>query len=147
MKDCKLTDYREDIEKLLTYIPWLESKSGEAVSRIYDDNGLSTTTVPFPVYDSMLLNFVNEAAKTSLMDENYVYAYSGYNIKDIEDEKQAIMDAKTTDSGLLLGILSKYVLSGMRRGTVWSTAVSEGIFLLLLKKMKELLEIYDAPLA
>lgn len=147
MRDIKLTDYREDIDKLLLYLPWLETKAGTNVSRIYSDNNLSANSVPFPVYDSTLLSFVNEAAETGLMDENYAYAYTNYAIRDIADEKEAINNAGVTDGALLCGILSKYVLTGMRRGTVWSTAVTEGIFLLILKRMKVLLEIWDAPLA
>ncbi|MCQ2519964.1 MAG: hypothetical protein MJ107_05480 [Lachnospiraceae bacterium] len=147
MKDINLTDYRDDIDKLLVYLPWLESKAGTSVSRIYSDNNLSANSVPFPVYDSTLLNFVNEASSTGLMDENYAYAYTNYGIRSIDDEKEAISHAGVSDGALLCGIMSKYVLSGMRRGTVWSTAVTEGIFLLILKRMKVLLEIWDAPLA
>lgn len=147
MKDIILTDYRSDIEKLLVYIPWLETKSGASVSRIYTDNNLNDTSVPFPVYDSMLLNFVNEASGTGLMDENYMYAYSAYGVKNVDDEKDAISKAGVKDGALLCGVLSKYVLGGMRKGNMWSQAVTEGIFLLTLKRMKELLEIWDAPLA
>ena len=101
MSEINLADIRGDIEKLLKYIPWLESKSGESVSKVYSDNNLANTSVPFPVYDSTLLSFVNEANATSLMD----------------------------------------------KGNVWSLGVTEGIYLRVLKKMKSLLEIWDAPLA
>ncbi len=147
MKEIKLADYRQDVERLITYIPWLESKVGAFVSKNYNDNGLSSSTITFPVYETMLLNFVNEASKTALMDKNYVYAYSGRFIKSVEDEKKAIENAGMADTDLLIGILSKYVLGGMTKGALWTEAVTEGIFLLILKKMKELLEIWDGPLA
>ena len=139
MSEINLADIRGDIEKLLKYIPWLESKSGESVSKVYSDNNLANTSVPFPVYDSTLLSFVNEANATSLMDKNYVYVYS--------HEKRAIDEAGVKDGDVLCGILSKYILSGMVKGNVWSLGVTEGIYLRVLKKMKSLLEIWDAPLA
>lgn len=147
MVDVNLMDFKDDVERLLVYLPWLEQKQGATVSKIYDGNDVSKTTVSFPVYDTMLLNFVNEAAKTKLMDKNYVYAYSGYSIKTVEDEKRAIDEATVKDAQVLLGILSKYVMGGMTKGVLWSRAVEEGIFYLVLKKMKALLDIWDAPLA
>ena len=147
MKELKLSDYRADVDKLIVYIPWLESKVGNTVSHIYNDNDLSSSTVTFPVYDSTLLSFVNEASKTGLMDTNYMYAYSEYSLRDHDDERRAISEATVKDGALLSGILSKYVLGGMTRGTVWTEAVKEGIFLEVLKKMKQLLEIWDKPLA
>ncbi len=147
MKDFKLSEHREDVEKLIAYIPWLESKAGSSVSRIYNENGLASTSVSFPVYDSMLLNFVNEASQTSLMDENYMYDFAGYNVKTVYDELMSIENATGTDGPFLCGILSKYVLGGRTKGSVWSTAVEEGIFLAVLKRFKVLLEIWDKPLA
>ena len=88
--EIKLTDYREDVERLISYIPWFEKKAGEKVSRIYDDNGIAASSVAFPVYETMLLNFVNDAKKTHFMDENYVYVYSHGGIRSAEDEKRVI---------------------------------------------------------
>lgn len=145
MKEINLIDYKQDVERLITYIPWLESKIGASVSKRYDDK--LESTIAFPVFDSTLLNFVNEASKTSLMDKNYVYVYSHYFIKTVDDEKKAIENADLKSCDILIGILSKYVLGGMTKGTLWPEAVSNGIFLEVLKKMKKLLEIWDAPLA
>lgn len=142
MKEVKLTDYRNDVERLLSYIPWLEQKAGESVSKMYDKSTLS-----FPVYDTMLMNFVNDASKTDLMDKNYVYAYSKKFIRTVEDEKKAIEEATMQDGDILLGILSKYVLGGRVKGVLWTQAVEQGIFLAILKKLKDLLDFWDGPLA
>ncbi len=147
MKEIKLADYRDDVERLLKYLPWLESHVSTDVSHIYDANGLADSSVVFPVYDSTLLNFVNEASKTGLMDQNYVYVFSQNFIRNLEDEKQAIERATIKDCEVLTGILSKYVLGGMTKGRLWSEAVSSGIWVLVLRKMKKLLEIWDSPLA
>lgn len=146
MKDIHLSEHRDEIERLLTYVPWLESKCGSNVSREYTSSDLSAT-VSFPVYDSTLLSFVNEASKMGLMDDNYVYAYSTYGMRTIEDEKEVIENAGVKDGDALCGVLSKYVLGGMIKGSMWTTAVKEGIFLMVLNRMKKLLEIWDAPLA
>lgn len=145
MKEFDLMAVKGDVERLLTYVPWLESKVGATVSKMYDD-GTLTKTIAFPVYDTMLLNFVNDAGKTGLMDKNYIYAYSGYSLRSHADEKRAIENAGVKDGALLCGILSKYVLGGMTKGKLWTEAVENGIFLDVLLKMKKLLEIWDGPL-
>lgn len=147
MKEVNLSEHRADVERLLNYLPWLESKEGSSVSRIYDGDGSQKTSLSFPVYETMLMNFVNEASKTSLMDKNYAYAYSGYSIRTVEDEKEAIEAATVKDAEVLCGILSKYVMGGMTKGVLWNQAVENGVFLAILRKMKKLLDIWDAPLA
>ena len=147
MKETNLIALRKDIECLLEYVPWLTKKRGSDVSQVYNENNLSASSVPFPVYDSTLLSFVNEASASGLMDSNYVYVYSELGIRDVEGERQAIQNATVKDGAVLCGILSKYVMGGMRKGAVWTAGVNEGIFLDVLLKMKSLLEIWDAPLA
>ncbi len=147
MKEIKLIDHREEVEKLLRYLPWLESHVSADVSRTYSDNGLSSSSISFPVYDSTLLNFVNEARDTGLIDENYVYVYSRNFIRTHEDEKAAIERATIKDCEILTAALSKYVLGGMTKGRLWSEAVASGIWAMALRKMKKLLEIWDSPLA
>ncbi len=147
MKEINLCDYRKDVERLIPYISWLETKVGVNVSGVYDGNDLSKTTFSFPVYDSMLLNFINEAQKTELMDENYMYTYSQYFIKDHDGEMEAVEKADMKRANVLCGVLSKYVLGGRTKGKLWAQAVEEGTFLAVLKKMKSLLERWDKPFA
>lgn len=147
MKDFKLNEAKSDVEKLLRYIPWLESKKGETVSSIYTENELARTSVAFPVYDSTLLSFVNEARDTKLMDLNYRYTYSEKFIRDYADELRVINEATVKTSGDVCAILSKYILKGMTKGNVWQEGITYGIYLEALLKLKKLLEIWDAPLA
>ncbi len=97
----------------------------------------------FPVYDSTIMAFVKSASLGDLMDKNYPYIYTRNHIKSREDEKRLIRGADIDSFDILKGILSKYVLEGMRKGTVWSVAVNEGIFLSILLKMKEILDFWD----
>lgn len=146
MREFKLTEHRDDVEKLVAYLPWLESKSGSDVSRTYEDNGIASSSMVFPVYETMLLNFVNDAQKTAFMDPNYPYVFAELFIKTVDDEKQAIERADIKAGAVLCGILSKYVLGGVTKGTLWTQAVKDGIFLAVVKRMKELVEHWDGPL-
>lgn len=139
-------EYKEDVHKLIKYIPWLESKIGENLSDIYTGENIASTSIAFPVYDSTLLSFVKDARSTVLMDKNYQYAYSKYGMRTPQDEKRAIERAKITQMQLLRGILSKYILRGMTKSTVWTEGVQNGVLLQLLLKMRELIEFYEGPL-
>lgn len=147
MKDFHLEEHRNEIERLITYIPWLESKAGKTASQNYSGGDISATTIAFPVYEGTLMSFVNEASSMSIIDPNYVYVYGNLGIRTIEDEKKAVSEATVTEAGILQAVLSKYVLTGMTKGVVWNTAVKEGIFLEVLKRFKELCAIWDKPLA
>ena len=49
-----------------------------------------------------------------------------------------IQDAQITDMDDLAGILSKYILTGMTKGSVWAEGVYNGVLYLVVKKMDEL---------
>ncbi len=139
-------EYKESVRKLIRYIPWLESKQGQKISSSYEGNGVDKVTMSIPVYDSTLLSFVNEARRTNLVERNYEYAYSKYRMKTDVDELTHIGSAKITDMGLLKGILSKYVLKGMTKATLWTEGVENGVLLAVLYKMRDLIEFYQGPL-
>ena len=135
--------YKEDAIKLFRYLTWLESKSGQSACSIYAGEGISDNSVPFPVYDGTLLNFVKEAEKTCFMDRNYVYVYSRNGLKTSRDELRFISRATIRDMDKLGGILSRYIMGGRTKASRWSEGVSGGIYLALLQKMKELIEYWD----
>ena len=68
-----------------------------------------------------------------------------------KDELLFIHDAEIRDMDDLAGILSKYILSGMTKGTVWAEGVHNGVLYNVVKKMDELCRIWgrenDRPLA
>lgn len=139
-------EYKEDVHRMLKYIPWLESKVGQSVSDTYQGDDLAKKSITFPVYDSTLLSFVKEVKGTKLIDRNYMYAYSKYRMHNSGDELKNIKKAKITQINLLRGILSKYVVKGMTKATVWTEGVEKGIFLEVLVKLRELIEFYEGPL-
>ena len=130
--------YKEDAVKLFRYLNWLESKSGQSVCSVYAGEGIGDNSVPFPVYDGTLLNFVKEAEKTCFMDRNYVYVYSRNGLKNSHDELRLIRKATIRDMDKMAGILAYYILGGRTKAVRWSEGVSNGIYLAVLQKMKEL---------
>ncbi|MGL5260734.1 MAG: hypothetical protein ACRC7V_11615 [Lachnospiraceae bacterium] len=127
-----------DIKQLLKYKTWLEEKQGQAVANNYKGEG----TFAFPVYDSMLLSFVKCMKETSFMNKNYQYSYRRNNINNAEEELQFIKRATVRQLEQLGCILSKYCLSGYRKGTVWGEGVMNGVYLATLKKMEEIMETF-----
>lgn len=138
--------YQEDAMKLIRYISWLQKESGMDTSDIYQGDGIAESSMPVPVYDSTLLNFVKDAKSTQFMNRNYVYTFSKYNLRKTKDELSLIEECSLQEVGILGDILSKYILRGEVRGAYWSEGVRNGVFLAVLLKLKELLEIRK-PLA
>lgn len=142
-----MNEYRVQVEPLLRYIPWLENKQGAKAFNTYAGEGLAEHSVPVPVYDGTLMNFVKDVQKTTLLDRNYVYVYSRLRIRSVQDEKRLIANATLKEMDILTGILAKYVMGGMTKAALWAEGVENGVFLQLLLKMKEILEFWDNPLA
>ena len=140
--------YKPDVEKLIRYIPWLEEKSAEGsiVSETYGGNGIKENSISFPVYDSTLMSFIKEVQRTTLVDRNYPYIYAQRRIRTVQDELNAISRADIKEMDVLKGILSKYILGGMTKGRMWTEAVSNKIFLNVIRKMKENIEFWDRPM-
>lgn len=141
-----IQEYKKAVLPLLKYLPWLEKHAGKAGNSIFDAEGVSEHSISFPVYDSVLMGFVKDAAKTSLMEKNYSYIYTRKRIQSHADERRIIKAAQLQDWDVLRGILSKYVLGGRTKGMLWSEAASEGIFALVLDQMKMIIEYWDKPI-
>lgn len=134
-------DYRDEIAKLMRYLPWLNSVSGKDVAKAYDGS-LGKSDISFPVYDGTLLNFVKELRNSVFMDKNYPYAYTKRHIKTPEDEIKYIEKAWLNDLDYLKAVLSKYTMEGMRKSTRWSEAVDRGLYRRVVEKLYEILMYY-----
>jgi hypothetical protein len=134
--------YKDDVLKLLKYLPWLETVSGGSTSDIYSGEGIEEASMAVPVYDSRLLAFIKEAKTTEFINRNYVYTYSRYRIRTAADEKRIIEHCSLQEISVLGDILSKYVIKGDVRGAVWSEGVQNGVYIALLYKLKDLMEIH-----
>lgn len=145
-KDETIHTYNDDVHKLLKYVPWLESKKGLNMTKYYSGDTASSS-LSIPMYDPTLLSFVKDAQKTNLIDKNYQYIYSKYNLRTAEDEWKVIENVKLIDIAILKAILSRYVLKGLIKSTIWNEGVENQAYLRVLNKLKELMETWDKPLA
>ncbi len=141
-----LQEYKQAAAPLLRYIPWFEKNAGQNPGTFYRGPESTEHSMSIPVYDSTLMSFVREAEGSALMDRNYSYVYTRNHIQNHEDERKIIAAAEMRDWGILRGILSKYVLGGRTKSVLWSQAVQENIFYLVLKRMQEIIEYWDKPM-
>ena len=132
--------YRPELSKLVPYLNWLRDNASNEVAQSYSNSELKS--MPFPVYDSNLLSFVKAAQNTNLLDRNYVYVYSRNRLSSAKDELSFIQDAQISNMDDLAGILSKYILSGMTKGSVWAEGVRNGVLYNVVKKMDELVKFW-----
>ncbi len=137
LKEQVIEEYKDDLMKLLRYLPFLEQKGGKDVQNFYEGDG-EHTVIPVPVYDSTLLGFVKEARGTKFMNRNYPYAYRKWRMNDPAAEREAMEKATLMDIDLFRGVMSKYVLEGQRKAVMWTAAVEERIFVTALRRMKKL---------
>ena len=139
--------YRQIMEKLFRYLPWLEEKSGNKMVSNYKGSDMPQSSISIPVYDGTLLAFVKEMNATGLMNRNYVYTFSRNKIRSEQDELRMIDQSELKDIENIFNIMAKYVLGGMTKGVLWSRAVENGVFYHGLKRIKELLDVWDGPRA
>ncbi len=141
-------EYKQMVLPLLDYLPWFAKNAGQSGSTSYRGDSLSegSMSFSFPVYDATLMSFIKEASKSALMEKNYSYTYTRNHIKTHDDERRLIRAAELKDWDILRGILSKYVLGGRTKAVLWSEAVQENIFVMVLEKMRKIIEFWDKPL-
>lgn len=143
----KIAMYKSDVEALVRFLSWLESKSGEKMYSSYvSELASQESSLKVPVYDSTLLQFVKQAQKTKFMNKNYVYTYSRKHILNAADEHRIIDQCQIMDMETLGDILSMYVLKGMRKGTLWSEGITNGVLCHVVRRMKELIEFWTVPM-
>ena len=142
LADKMITTYGRELEMLFSFIPYF---SGNNTFAKKYDGAQGKSNLDFPVFDSVLLDFVKKASKTKLMDRNYPYVYSRYHLRTHDDERKFIERSTIRDVDALRGLMSKYVLEGMHRGPAWAEGAREGIYLNVLLKFKEFMEFYGKP--
>lgn len=143
-----IREYKQMVSPLLAYLPWLVKNAGQSGSTAYrgDEYSENPSNFSFPVYDSTLMSFIKEASKSALMEKNYSYTYTRNRIQTHDDERRLIQAADLRDWDILRGILSKYVLGGRTKAVLWSEAVRENIFAMVLEKMRKIIEYWDKPM-
>lgn len=137
LREQIIAEYKDDVTLLIKYLPWLSKKSGEDVKSMYtgDEN---MQLIPIPVFDSTLLAFVKDAGRTKFVDKNYPYVYTRNSIKTHEDEIRLIENSKITELKNIKAVISKYVIGGRTKASMWAEAVDCGIFVTALEALNKL---------
>ncbi len=130
-------EYKNDVDILVRYLPWFEKIQGKSVQSIYDGEK-DFKVIQIPVYDSNLLAFMKDAGKTSLITKNYPYVFTDNRIKTVDDELRLVNNAHLKDMEILKGILSKYVLGGRSKASLWKDGVDNGVLFAIIKRLKYL---------
>ena len=138
-----MQDYKMKIGPLTEYLPWLQQATDKAVCSNYSGDDISKHSISFPVYSSELMGFIKACNISGLMDRNYPYTYSRRGLNSHDAERRMIIGATWKDWDVLCGILSKYVLGGRTKASLWSEGISEQIFYLTVSKMREITDFWD----
>ena len=143
LREQVVAEYRDELTKLLKYLPYFEKKSGKDVQNFYEGDE-NHKVIPVPVYDSTLLAFVKDAKKTKFITKNYPYIYRRWKMPNPKAERVAMECATIRDIDLFKGIISKYVLEGQTKSVMWTRGVEEGIFLTALNSLHKLIFDYGS---
>ena len=135
--------YAPDVDKLVAYVPWLEEKYGLEVKKTFDNPDVVAGSMPFPVYDSYMMEFIRTAENTGFMDPNHIYTFSRNKLKTDADIELFISNCDSLKDLKDLGnIVAKYVMGGRTKSRLWSEGVKSGILLSAITKMRDILQIY-----
>jgi len=144
--DGIIKEYRPDLDRLMRYLPWLTNKKKSDVQGTYTGDD-QIKVIPIPVYDSTLLQFVKEAGNSKFADRNYPYVYTRYRIKTHEDEIRVLNMVKGEDINVFRGILSKYVLGGRTKASMWAEGVDAGIYKAVLETLDKKFKIHESSVS
>lgn len=142
----KIEMYQKDVEQLMRYLPWLESKNGQDLSAVHYAEEGNKDSFPVPVYDSTLLGFVKTFQGTKFVDYNYMYPLNKHRVRTAADELKLIEETQIMEIENLGAVLSKYIITGMRKASMWNEGIRNGVYLAAVSKMKELVEFWSKPL-
>lgn len=135
--------YKPEVDKLVPYLKWLKQKTGQQVAQSFKGQEVEKNSITFPVYDSTLLQLIRDAESTRMVDKNYVYMYSRYQLRDADDELRFIKRASLPEINVLGAILARYVLRGRTKAGLWQAGVQNGVLYSVIKKMNDLIVLYD----
>ena len=129
---------KNSIEKLSHYIPYFETATKESVCHWGGGEKLGENqfTMPYPIYDDTLVEFIEEFYKTNLISYDYLDVIESRGLKSTNEINNAIDYA---DIELVKAILTGYVRQERFCDGIWVDAVRDKVFLKILKRFCELL--------
>lgn len=127
-----------EMEKIRNYISYFETVYAEATCCWEESRKLESGafSMPFPVYETQFLNFIDDVSNSDLMDFSYGDTLEEYGL---EMNSELAKKIDTADFKLTRAILTCYIRQERFCDGLWGRAIKEGIFLALLKRLETLL--------
>ena len=127
-----------EIEKIRNYISYFETVHVETACHWEGSRKLEggAFSIPFPVYETQFLNFIDDVSNSNLMDFSYGDTLKEYGFA---MNKELTKKIDTADFRLTKAILTCYVRQERFCDGLWGRAIKEGTFLALLKRVATLL--------
>ena len=124
-------------QKLFKYISYFENISVDEVcywgGGKKNDDGV--ITIPYPIYNRELTDFINEVYKTDLIDYNYSKTIGNSKLPSSKEPIDFIADC---DLELLKAVLTFYTRGEKFCDGFWASAVKNKVFYKILVKLAEL---------
>lgn len=125
------------IEKLTVFIPYFENVKDDVCHWGGGEKlGEKHFTMPYPIYEQILEDFVQAVYKSNLLCYNYLEVIEQHGLHGTEEINTAIEYA---DLELTLAILTGYIRQERFCDGLWQSAVEDKIFLKLLRRLKSLM--------
>jgi len=130
-----LTLMKGSIDKLTLFIPYFENASKEDVCSWSGGEKLADKhySMPYPVYDQTLKDFIQAVYKSNLLCHNYLEIIEQNCPYGAKGMNESIEHA---DLELTLAILTGYIRQERFCDGLWQSAVEDKTFLNLLKRLK-----------
>ena len=127
-----------EMEKIRNYISYFKTIHTETACRWEGSRKLESGffSMPFPVYETQFLNFIDDVSNSDLMDVSYGDTLEEYGL---EMNSELAKKIDTADFKLVKAILTCYIRQERFCDGLWGRAIKEGIFLALLKRIEALL--------
>ena len=128
-----------EMEKIRDYISYFETVHAETACRWEGSRKLKSGafSMPFPVYETQFLNFIDNVSNSDLMDFSYGETLEEYGL---EMNNGLTKKIDSADFKLVRAILTCYIRQERFCDGLWGRAIKEGTFLALLKRIETLLD-------
>lgn len=129
---------RRSIEKLTAFIPYFENVDKDNACHWGGGEKLGEKhyTMPFPVYEQTLEDFLQTVYQSNLLSYNYLEIIAQYGLDGTHEMKAAIEQA---DLELTFAILTGYIRQERFCDGLWQSDVEDKTFLRLLRRLANIM--------
>jgi len=131
---------KRSIDKLLAFIPYFENANEKNTCSWGGGEKLGENhfSMPYPIYEQTLVNFVQAVESSNLTCYNYLEVIEKHGLHGAEEMNTAI---EQSDLELTLAILTGYIRQERFCDGLWGSAVKDKTFLKILRKLEWLMAV------